>query len=54
MQEGNRNQGKIEGIFAILESLHKQGILSKKKMEKMLLPLRHKLNELYEHMPKAA
>jgi len=50
-------EGKIEGIseqIAILESLHKQGILSKKKKEQMLIPLRQKLDELYEQMPKAA
>jgi predicted transposase YdaD len=58
--EGKREgkiEGKIEGIseqIAILESLHKQGILSKKKKEQMLIPLRQKLNELYEQMPKAA
>jgi len=58
--EGKREgkiEGKIEGIteqIAILESLHKQGILSKKKKEQMLIPLRQKLEELYEQMPKAA
>jgi len=54
--EGKR-EGKIEGIseqIAILESLHKQGILSKKKKEQMLIPLRQKLDELCEQMPKAA
>jgi hypothetical protein len=53
----NRLKGKIEGIseqIAILESPHKQGILSKKKKEQMLIPLRQKLDELCEQMPKAA
>jgi len=52
-----KREGKIEGIseqIAILESLHKQGILSKKKKEQMLIPLRQKLDELCEQMPKAA
>jgi len=59
-REGKREgklEGKIEGIseqIAILESLHKQGILSKKKKEQMLIPLRQKLDELCEQMPKAA
>jgi uncharacterized protein (DUF2164 family) len=49
-------EGRIEGIsdqIATLESLYKQGILSKKKMEKMLIPLRQKLDELYGQMSKA-
>ncbi len=68
ISEHIRNQGKIEGEIegeirgeirgitdqiATLESLHKQGILSKKKMEKMVIPLRQKLDALYEQMPKA-
>jgi len=55
--EKGRIEGKIEGItdqIAILENLHTQGILSKKKMEKMVIPLRQKLDGLYEQMPKAA
>ncbi len=61
ISEHIRNQGKIEGKIegirgqiALLESLHKQGVLSKKKMEKMIFPLRQKLNELSEQMPEAA
>jgi len=65
ISEHIRNQGKIEGKIegeikgingqiALLESLHSQGVLSKKKMEKMIIPLRQKLNELSEEMPEAA
>jgi len=47
-------KGEIKGQISLLENLHQQGILSKKKMEKMLIPLRQKLNELYEQVPEAA
>jgi len=47
-------KGKIEGQILLLEKLHQDGVLSKKKMEKMLIPLRQKLNELYEQVPEAA
>ena len=47
-------EGQIEGQILLLEKLHQDGVLSKKKMEKMLIPLRQKLNELYEQVPEAA
>ncbi len=47
-------KGEIKGEILLLEKLHQEGVLSKKKMEKMLIPLRQKLNELYEQLPEAA
>jgi len=47
-------KGQIKGQISLLEKLHQEGVLSKKKMEKMLIPLRQKLNELYEQLPEAA
>ncbi len=52
-----RTEGEMNGIrgqIALLENLYKQGVLSRKKMEKMLTPLRQKLDELSAQMPKAA
>ncbi len=39
-------EGKIEGKIEILETLHNIGILSKKKFERMVTPLRHELKHL--------
>jgi len=39
-------QGEIRGRIAMLEELHRQRMLSEKKLEKMLIPLRQKLLEL--------